>query len=162
MTKPSSRRNFLLGRFSRHKTPLRPPWSLAEDLFLQACTRCGECSKACPTHIITDREAGYPIIDFAEGECTFCGDCVNACNSGALKRGAEALPWLVRAVIGENCLIRQRIDCRICFEQCEADAISFAPKTGAGTMSLPVINAEKCTGCGACVGPCPTRTIALV
>ncbi len=159
MANPSSRRNFLFGRFSKPKGSLRPPWALFEDDFLQACTRCGDCTLACPTHIITDREAGYPIIDFAEGECTFCGDCVTACKSGALVRHEGELPWAIRAAIGEDCLARQGIECRVCGEQCATDAIRF-PLQGGG-IPLPGIETGRCTGCGACVGTCPTRAITL-
>lgn len=159
MTASTSRRNFLRGKFSTRKGSLRPPWALAEDDFLAACTRCGECVRACPTHIVVDRDAGYPAIDFGEGECTFCADCVTSCAPGALKRDPGQAPWTIVAAINDDCLARQRVECRVCGELCAAGAIRFPPQ--AGGIALPLLDPARCTGCGACVAPCPTRAIAL-
>lgn len=159
MTTPDSRRNFLRGRFSPRQGPLRPPWALAENDFLKACTRCGDCISACPTHVIINRDAGYPTIDFIDGECTFCGDCVTACTTGALLRAAGQAPWPARALIDDHCLARQRVECRICGEQCAAGAIRF--QLLAGGIATPQLDQERCTGCGACVGPCPVRAIVV-
>jgi ferredoxin-type protein NapF len=158
MTTPDSRRNFLRGRFAPRTEPLRPPWALAETDFLQACTRCGDCVGACPTHIIT-RDVGYPTVDFTKGECTFCGDCAAACSPRALIRTGEQSPWAACAVINEPCLARQRVECRICGDQCAAGAIRFPPL--AGGIALPALDQERCTGCGACVAPCPVQAIVV-
>jgi ferredoxin-type protein NapF len=159
MTDPSSRRNFLRGRFSARKGPLRPPWALAESDFLHACTRCGDCVSACPTGVITGHDAGYPAIDFAAGECTFCGDCAAACTKGALKRTEGQAPWTAQAAIGEQCLAQRRIECRICGDQCEAGAIRFPLR--AGGIAVPVLDSTRCTGCGACVAPCPASALSV-
>lgn len=159
MTDPNSRRNFLRGRFSARRGPKRPPWALAEDAFLGACTRCGDCVRACPTHIVIDRDAGYPTIDFGGGECTFCGDCAGACATGALRRAAGQPPWAIVASVGEDCLARQHVECRVCGDLCDARAIRFLPQLGG--IAQPQIDAAACTGCGACVAPCPTRALGV-
>lgn len=159
MTNPSSRRNFLRGQFSARKGPLRPPWALVETEFLHACTRCGECARACPTQVISERDAGYPVMNFTAGECTFCGDCVTACTKGALKRQEGQKPWPAKAVIGEQCLAHQRIECRVCGEQCEARAIRFPLKDGG--IAAPDLDSALCSGCGACVAPCPVGAITV-
>lgn len=159
MTDLSSRRNFLRGHFSVREAPLRPPWALAENDFLHACTRCGDCALACPTQVITDRDSGYPMINFAAGECTFCGDCVIACTKGALKRADGQSPWSAQAAIGEQCLAQRRIECRICGDQCEAVAIRFPLRPGG--VSVPVLDDTRCTGCGACVAPCPVNAVSV-
>lgn len=155
----NKRRDFLRGRFSDRDGALRPPWSLAESDFLDACTRGGDCVRACPTHILVAGDGGYPIVDFTRGECTFCGDCATRCASGALRRAEGKAPWSARAVIGERCLARQKIECRVCGEQCAAGAIRFPPLIGG--MAQPVLDQERCTGCGACLAPCPTQAIAI-
>ena len=155
----NKRRDFLRGRFSDGSGALRPPWSLAESDFLDACTRCGDCVRACPTHILVAGDGGYPIVDFTRGECTFCGDCATRCASGALRRAEGKAPWSARAVISERCLARQKIECRVCGEQCAAGAIRFSPLIGG--MAQPVLDQERCTGCGACLAPCPTQAIAI-
>lgn len=159
MTDPASRRNFLRGRFSARKGPLRPPWALAESEFLNACTRCGDCVRVCPTKVIADRDGGYPLIAFSGGECTFCGECVAACKAGALKRAEGRQPWQARASIGEQCLAQRRIECRVCGDQCEVRAIRFPLK--AGGIAVPVPDGESCTGCGACVATCPAGAVTV-
>lgn len=159
MADPTSRRNFLRGRFSTPRAVLRPPWALAEQAFVAACTRCGDCRVACPTRIVGDSGSGYPAIDFTAGECTFCATCVSACTTGALQRVAGQAPWGARATIGERCLAWQRVECRICGDLCVAGAIRFCLQQGGS--ALPMLDTERCTGCGACVAPCPTQAIVV-
>ncbi|WP_299070411.1 ferredoxin-type protein NapF [Accumulibacter sp.] len=161
MTALVSRRNFLRGRFSPRTAPLRPPWALAEAAFLQACTRCGDCRTACPTRIIVGDSdgSGYPVLDFGAGECTFCAACVSACASGALHRVDEQSAWRVRASIAAPCLAQRQVECRICADQCAAGAIAFLARPGG--IAAPVVDTSRCTGCGACVAPCPTRAIRV-
>lgn len=160
MTDLASRRNFLRGRFARQRKALpRPPWALAEEAFLQVCTRCADCQPVCPTGVISTRDGGYPALDFGVGECTFGAACADACGSGALQR-EEGLPrWLLRATIGERCLAVRQVECRTCGGHCRAAAIRFMPRVG--NVSLPVVDVSRCTGCGACVMPCPTAAISI-
>lgn len=154
----SSRRSFLRGRFNGETLPQRPPWALAEDAFESACTRCGECATVCPTAIIVARAGGFPEVDFTRGECTFCGDCVAACAPQALHRTGNA-PWPMRAVIGDGCLAQRSVECRVCGEACAYGAIVFRPTLGG--IAPPAFDAARCTGCGACVAPCPVAAIAV-
>jgi ferredoxin-type protein NapF len=153
-----SRRQFLRGDLSGRKPPQRPPWAMAEREFLTACTRCGECAPACPERIVVI-EAGYPRIDFSRGGCTFCGACVQVCKPGALHREEGKTPWRIRPVFGETCIARANAMCRSCGDACEATAIRFRPRLGGA--ALPEVDGEKCTGCGACVAPCPATAITL-
>ena len=155
----AGRRGFLFGRSRPVAPQQRPPWALAEAAFIDRCTRCGDCLKACPTGILVGGNGGFPTVDFSRGECTFCGDCVTACRPGALSRQQDAPPWRLIAVIAPNCLAEQRIECRVCDDQCDHRAIRMSPRLGA--CPLPEIDADKCTGCGACVAPCPAKAIAI-
>ncbi len=154
----ASRRGFFRGR-PRPKAEIRPPWALDETAFIDTCTRCNDCLDACPEHVVVTGDGGFPTIDFRNGECTFCGDCVSACKPGALKRSEESHPWLLKASIGPGCLPAKGVECRICGDFCDARAIRFSPRLG-GTP-LPEIVAENCTGCGACVAPCPVAAITV-
>lgn len=154
-----SRRSFFRGR-PRPRTELRPPWALQENAFIDHCTRCNDCVKACPTQIIVIGDGGYPTVDFSLGECTFCGDCVSCCQPKALVRlEPEQAAWTYKATIGEDCLPRQGVECRVCGDFCDARAIRFPPRLGGSP--LPEIDAETCTGCGACVAPCPVTAIGI-
>ena len=155
-----SRRNFLRGNFKSAPPPLRPPWALAETLFLRACTRCAKCVDACPEKILVVR-SGFPEVDFGLGGCTFCGKCAAACADGALQDSELQLwPWPVKAQVANTCLPMRDVECRICEERCEAKAIRFSPRLGG--PSTPEVDSNACTGCGACVAPCPAKAISIV
>lgn len=154
-----ARRGFFRGR-PRPRVEKRPPWALPEVDFIDHCTRCNDCLKACPTQILVVGDGGYPTVDISVGECTFCGDCVTSCKPKALQRkGSEQPAWPYKAQIGEDCLPRQGVECRVCGDFCDARAIRFTPRLGGSP--LPEIDPEKCTGCGACVAPCPVTAISV-
>ena len=138
---------------------MRPPWALAEADFIDRCTRCNDCLNACPTRILKAGDGGYPSVDFSAGECTFCGDCLAACQPQALQRHDGQPAWPYKAVIGDTCLPRQGVECRVCGDFCDSRAIRFQPRLGGSP--LPELDPEKCTGCGACVAPCPTVAIRV-
>lgn len=146
----------LSGR-AREGVPLRPPWSLSEARFTALCSRCDDCVTVCPSHILQRGDGGFPVVDFSRAACTFCAECVRVCKTGALAQSEASSPWSVRAHIGDACLARQKIECRICGEACDEGAIHFRPSLGG--VSLPALDAAACTGCGACVASCPVRVI---
>ena len=53
---------------------VRPPWSQSEDRFTERCTRCDDCVKVCPNHLIRRGDGGFPVLDFTQAACTFCAD----------------------------------------------------------------------------------------
>ncbi len=155
-----SRMQFLRGDFSGKEAPLRPPWAIAESLFTEICTGCGDCISHCPTHIIQLARANFPVINFSFGECLFCEQCVDACQSHALLKNTQDAVWNVKASINDKaCLTYQGVTCRSCFDPCEARAIQMPPQLGG--ISTPVLNPNICTGCGACFSVCPVQAISM-
>jgi ferredoxin-type protein NapF len=154
----AARRAFFRGR-PHTRAEIRPPWALVEVEFSARCTRCDDCLAACPTGILVAGDGGFPTVDFRRGECTFCGDCAAACRPQALLRVSGQAPWPCVASVGEACLPRRGVECRVCGEFCDARAIRFAPRVGGSP--LPEIDAARCTGCGACVAPCPVSAMTV-
>jgi ferredoxin-type protein NapG len=144
---------------------LRPPGAVAEDAFLRACTRCGDCARACPHDAILDaperlRDAGgTPIIDPLTAACQMCEDlpCIAACETGALRPEAPAA--LGTALVQPlDCLNRMSATCSVCVERCPVPgAMAFAG-------DVPAANEALCTGCGICqhVCPAPNNAIAML
>ena len=160
MSAQVSRMQFLRGDFKGKETPLRPPWAIAESLFTEICTNCGECISHCPTHIIKSARANFPVIDFSSGECLFCEQCVDVCKPQALLKTRVETPWKINASINETaCIAYQDVECRSCFDPCEARAIQMPPRLGG--ICLPVLNSNNCTGCGACFSVCPVQAISM-
>ena len=150
------RRALLRGRLHA-PPPLRPPWALDESSFADACTGCGDCVAACPEGVLRRGGGRLPEFDPALGECTFCGDCAAACAAPAFNAVAGR-PWTVRAQLGEACLTTRGIVCSSCRDACGEAAITFPP---ARAVPAPHIDADRCTGCGACVAGCPGAAITL-
>jgi MauM/NapG family ferredoxin protein len=141
---------------------LRPPGALVENEFLEACTRCGDCVKACEPGAISmapermRSAAGTPIIDAMQAPCLLCEGlpCITACEPGALR--AEAPAALGTAFIQAlDCLNRLGSSCTVCVEQC--------PIPGALTFvdNVPVVSESLCTGCGQCQYACPAPINAI-
>lgn len=153
MNHSANKRAFLTGRFDR-PAYIRPPGSDAD--FYDLCTQCGDCARACPSAIIYRDSDGFPVVNLRAGECLFCSDCATACDTGAIR---PATGWQWRAHAMKSCMAMSGTTCRICEDQCDARAIRFRLLTGG--RSVPDIDPDTCTGCGACAAPCPTGSITF-
>ena len=155
-----SRMQFLRGDFKGKESPLRPPWAIDEQLFSEICTSCGDCTSQCPTNIIKPARANLPVIDFSAGECLFCEECVDACKPHALLKKENNSPWAIKASIdNDTCLAHKGVECRSCYDPCEARAIMMPPRLGG--ISVPIISSHNCTGCGACFSVCPVNAVSI-
>lgn len=151
------RTQFLRGQW-QGQAPVRPPWSIAEALFIESCSGCGDCIKACSEHILQAGRGHFPNIDFKQGECTFCGECVNACKTSALDHSIQpAFSFSIQ--IDKRCLPYSGIECRACCDSCTAEAIAFKPTLGGPAQ--PELNSDSCTGCGACFTSCPVNALII-
>lgn len=156
-----SRRQFLRGDVRGMKVPVRPPWALGEREFLERCTRCDDCARACPEGLVRRGSGGYPEVVFDRVGCTFCGDCAAACKAGAFRadRGDRLDAFARRATVGERCLAVNGVVCRACGDHCDARAIRF--RLAVGGRSHPTVDAALCNGCGGCVAVCPVHAVTL-
>lgn len=139
--------------------PIRPPWAVDESLFVNQCDRCDKCIQACEYQTLIRGPGGFPIVDFSQSGCDFCGDCVRACSHDVLKFPADPHqpPWSVKAEILSQCISLHGTLCRTCGEACEENAIRF--KLEVGGIARPLLDTEKCSGCGECYAVCPIKSI---
>jgi len=158
------RRQFFTGKTkSKNNTPtllpFRPPWAISETLFDNTCTNCGACIHVCPTNILSFGSGRLPVVDFSNNECTFCGNCEVICDANALSKHDQQQVWDLTVTISEQCLAMNRITCRSCSEMCETEAIQFQLEVGG--KATPHLSLNDCTGCGACIAPCPVNAIQI-
>ncbi len=159
-----------------HDKRLRPPGALVEKDFLDACLRCGECMKVCPTKGIQPAglEAGVegmftpilvPRVGGCEERCNLCGQ---VCPTGAIRRlplEEKQYATIGNAIIERNrCIAWEQLKvCLICDEVCPYDAIEFKMVTDEkGTLQRPFVIEDKCVGCGQCEMGCPVNGPAAI
>lgn len=173
-----TRMQLLRGDIQGKNKPFRPPWAMPEEYFVDYCTRCDKCIDACFDELIVKGRGGFPQMDFNRGGCDFCKDCLEICETDALtqlidnnsdnssanksdnKRAVYLPPWHIKATIDlTNCLSMNATICRSCGESCEDEVIRFDLKLGG--IAEPLLDSERCTGCGSCLSVCPVRVIQL-
>lgn len=154
-----SKRNFLRGKKPTVVAKFRLPWITNENDFLKDCTQCNDCISSCDENIIVKGEDGFPTIDFNKGECTFCNDCISSCQQSFFKEDKSVAAWPSKFNIKDDCLAKNKVYCQSCKDACEPRAITFSYLNG--SIPEPVIVQDLCTGCGACIQPCPTNSTEL-
>lgn len=154
------RRNWLRGRFGTRAAVPKLPWLKSPVYFFDHCTKCHVCADACPVHILVTDSDGFPGADFRRGECTFCGTCADVCPERLFNSDRTTAPWDLVGAIGGSCLTLGGVSCRCCEDSCEVGAIRFRPQLGGA--SQPRLDADSCTGCGACVAVCPVGAIDVL
>lgn len=151
---------------------IRPPGSMPESKFVAACTRCGLCMKACPTNGLQPAllDAGIegiwtPVLVPRIGACTEeCNACGQVCPTDAIKPFRiedKKEIFIGTAVIERDACIAWNAgkQCIVCDEYCSYKAIEWKEVDGA---RVPLVNEEKCVGCGLCESACPIQPVAAI
>jgi polyferredoxin len=146
---------------------IRPPGAVPETDFQARCVRCGECMKGCLTNTLQPVwfEAGLsgmwtPKISARLAGCEQgCNLCGQVCPTAAIR--SLSLEEKLFAKVGTARIDKTRCiaweqdkKCLICDEICPYNAI--ASQFAAGhPITVPVIDEDKCNGCGYCESKCP-------
>ncbi len=132
---------------------LRPPGAVEEALFLERCTKCHDCVKACPPGAIVTTHDGTPGIFAATSPCLLCEDfpCVAACATEALlpTEGLRDVRMGIAAIAHRVCTAGQ--GCHACVSKCPTNALAM----NFDSLRLE-LSVEACVGCGMCEAVCST------
>ena len=158
---------------ARH-TPVSPAGSGGMRHFAQHCTACQLCISACPNQVLrpsSDWERFMqPEISFERGYCRpECTRCSEVCPTGAIRQITAAEKSSIQTghavFIPENCVVNNDgVSCGNCARHCPSGAIQLVPVSPDEPESaqLPVVNEERCIGCGACEYLCPARPFSAI
>ena len=111
-----------------------------------------------------------PELSYERGYCRpECTRCSEVCPAGAIKpitKEEKASMQVGHAVwIRKNCVvITDGVHCGNCERHCPTGAIQMVPSDESNPRShkIPVINTERCIGCGACENLCPARPYSAI
>ena len=133
---------------------LRPPGAVGEPIFLERCTICGDCVKACPPGAIQIHERdGTPVLFADRSPCLLCEDlpCIASCATGALEPVESVAGVRMGTAVISHRLCTAGQGCHACVSKCPMHALTM----DFASMQLAVV-AETCVGCGICEMVCNT------
>lgn len=155
-------------------TPIVPPGAWSARHFAQHCTACQLCVSACPNNVLRPSTEParlmQPEMSYERGYCRpECTRCSDVCPAGAIRPITiedKSSARIGHAVwIRKNCIpLTDGVECGNCARHCPSGAILMVPSDSEdpNSVRIPVVNAERCIGCGACENLCPARPFSAI
>ena len=170
-------------------TRIVPAGALGISHFAQHCTACQLCVSVCPSQVLRPSTSlltlMQPEMSYERGYCRpECTKCSDVCPAGAISpvtREEKSSVQIGHAVvIRENCIVNtDGVSCGNCARHCPSGAISMVPASPHGQdddrdngkgrqhrhgreLRIPVVDVERCIGCGACEYLCPARPFSAI
>lgn len=155
-------------------TPIVPPGAWSARHFARHCTACQLCVSACPNNVlrpsIEPARLMQPEMSYERGYCRpECTRCSGVCPAGAIRPitiEEKSSTRIGHAVwIRKNCIpLTDGVECGNCARHCPSGAILMVPSDNddPNSIRIPVVNAERCIGCGACENLCPARPFSAI
>ena len=164
----------------KRQNAILPPGALTAKHFADHCTACQLCVSACPNGVLRPSASlerfMQPELSYERGYCRpECTRCSQVCPAGAIKpitRETKASTQVGHAVwLRDNCVVlTDGVSCGNCERHCPTGAIQMVPldqnkghgKGRGHSHSIPVIDTERCIGCGACENLCSSRPYSAI
>lgn len=153
-------------------TRIVPAGALSIKNLATRCTGCQLCISKCPNSVLRPstglNEFMQPTMEFDRGYCRpECTICSGVCPTGAITeitRQEKTSIQIGYAVwIEKNCIVAtDSVECGNCARHCPSGAIMMVESEKYDGRKIPVINTDKCIGCGACEYLCPARPIGAI
>lgn len=155
-------------------TPIVPPGAWSARHFAQHCTACQLCVSACPNNVLRPSTEParlmQPEMSYERGYCRpECTRCSDVCPAGAIRPitiEEKSSARIGHAVwIRKNCIpLTDGVECGNCARHCPSGAILMVSSDSddPNSVRIPVVNAERCIGCGACENLCPARPFSAI
>lgn len=155
-------------------TRIVPPGALGIRHFEQHCTACQLCVSVCPNGVLRPSSGMMtlmqPEMSYERGYCRpECTRCSEVCPAGAIRPitvADKSATHIGHAVwVRENCIpLTDGVSCGNCARHCPVGAIQMVSSDPENPDSpkIPVVNEERCIGCGACENLCPARPFSAI
>ncbi|NDV79908.1 4Fe-4S binding protein [Dysgonomonas sp. 511] len=161
-------------KIPKRNTPIVPAGAQSIRNMTQHCTACQLCVSVCPNRVLRPsnnlKNLMQPEMSYEIGYCRpECTKCSEVCPTGSIRRittADKSSTQIGHAVwIKQNCVVvSDKVQCGNCARHCPADAILMVAIDAEDEKSLkiPVVNTERCIGCGACENLCPSRPFSAI
>ena len=161
-------------KIPNRNTHIEPPGALSLNHFAQHCTACQLCVSVCPNGVLRPSadltRLMQPEMSYERGYCRpECNKCSQVCPAGAIKPitvAEKSAIHIGHAVwVRKNCIpLTDGQECGNCARHCPVGAILMVPSEAndPNSIKIPVVNEEKCIGCGACENLCPARPFSAI
>lgn len=161
-------------KIPKRNTRIVPPGAVSLSHFSQHCTACQLCVSACPNGVLRPSEdlmtLMQPESSYERGYCRpECVKCSEVCPAGAILKltpADKSATQIGHAVwVKENCVpLTDGVECGNCARHCPTGAIQMVASDPANpdSVKIPVVDTEKCIGCGACENLCPARPFSAI
>ena len=156
------------------QTPIVPPGARGLRHLQSHCTACQLCVSACPNEVLRPSHSldtfMQPYMSYERGYCRpECTRCSEVCPAGAILKIDKAEKSSIQighAVwVKDLCIpLTDKQECGNCARHCPVGAIQMVASDSGNPQSpkIPVVNTERCIGCGACENLCPARPFSAI
>lgn len=161
-------------KIPKRTTPIVPPGARSLQNMATHCTGCQLCVSVCPNQVLRPSASWtklmQPEVSYERGYCRpECTKCSEVCPAGAILQITAADKSAIQvghAVwVKKNCVpLSDGVECGNCARHCPTGAIIMVPSDPETPESpkIPVVNEERCIGCGACENLCPARPFSAI
>jgi ferredoxin len=156
------------------KTYIVPPGAEGHRNLNAHCTACQLCISVCPNGVLRPSTSFdrfmQPESSYERGYCRpECTKCSEVCPTGAIKKITVADKTSIQighAVwLNSNCVpLTDNVECGNCARHCPVGAIQMVPfdSSNEASVKIPIVDTERCLGCGACENLCPSRPFSAI
>lgn len=155
-------------------TAIVPPGAWSANHLARHCTACQLCVQSCPNDVLRPaadwQHLMQPEMTYENGYCRpECNSCSQVCPTGAIipiTPEDKSSTRIGHAVwVKKNCIpLTEGVNCGNCARHCPSGAIQMVPSDpeNEDSVRIPVVNVERCIGCGACENLCPARPFSAI